>query len=73
MWEVIWYDAQWKLKSRLNDLSMNHLQHFNSMAEILSSAFGGSKDKGEPVKINDLPADQAIATMNAVFEAAGAK
>lgn len=42
------------------------------MAEILSSAFGGSKDKGEPVKINDLSPEAAIASMNAVFEAASA-
>lgn len=73
MWEIIWYDVQWKIKTRLNDLTMNHLQQFNCMAEILSGAFGGGKDKNksEPVKINDLPAEEAVARMNEVFRLAG--
>lgn len=55
-------------------MSTNHLQLFNTLAEIASGIFGGDKkDKPQPIKINDLSADAAVHAMNSVFEMAGAR
>jgi len=72
MWTTIWYDVNYKIKIRLDVVSRDHLQIFNTLAEILSSALGGKKNKGEPTVINDLPPEVAVAKMNEVFQMAGA-
>ena len=73
MWQIIWYDVDYKMKMKLGELTNNHLQIYNTLGEIASAIFGGKKsDKPEPIKINDLSAEAAVATMNQVLQLAGA-
>lgn len=69
MWEIIWYDVLYKIKTKLSLMTTNHLQIYNSMAEILAGAFGKKKDA--PIKINDLPAQQAVDTINQILAGGG--
>ncbi len=70
-WTAIWYDVHHLLKSKLGFLSLQHLQLYSTLVEIASGIFGGGKKTSTPVKINDLPAEAAVSTMNRVFEMAG--
>lgn len=73
MWEIIWYDVDYKMKLKLNELTNNHLQIYYTLGEIASAIFGSKKsDKPEPIKINDLSPEAAVDTMNKIFQMAGA-
>lgn len=61
----------YKIKLKTGEFSTNHLQFYNSMAEILSAAFGGDKEKKDVINVNDMSPDQAVSQLNAFFQSAG--
>jgi hypothetical protein len=69
VWTTCWYDVVYKIKLKTEELSTNHLQFYNSIAEIVSSVFGGKKK--EVVKVNDMDPDSAVNALNGLFNLAG--
>ena len=63
----IWYDVTYKLRVRLGEVTVNHLQQHYSMVKILSQAFGG-KDESKTVKVNEMTsAKEAVTSLNDFF------
>jgi hypothetical protein len=67
---TIWYDVVYKIKLKTGEFSTNHLQFYNSLAEIVTAAFGGEK-KPEPKKVNEMNPDQAVKELNDFFRSFG--
>jgi hypothetical protein len=57
----------YQLKYKLSQLSMHHLQIYNTLIEVAAGIFGDGKGKAEPIKINDLPPAVAVDTMNRIL------
>jgi hypothetical protein len=72
-WATCWYDVVYRIKLKTNEISTNHLQIYNSMAEIASAIFGDKKDseKKEVIKVNDMNPDDAVNQLNSFFRMAG--
>lgn len=70
IWTTFWYDVVFKIKLKTGEVTTNHLQMYNIMAEILAAAFGEKKQK--PIKVNDMEANQAVNALNDFFAMAGA-
>jgi len=72
IWSHIWYDVTYRIKLKIDTVSTNHLQYYNSMADIVSSIFGeDKKNKPEPKKVNDMAPDQAVQELNDLFKMIG--
>lgn len=73
IFSTCWYDVVFKIKLKTTELSTNHLQFYNSMAEIVSAVFGDDKKKKDQgaIKVNDMNPDQAVNTLNDFFKRAG--
>lgn len=69
IWSIFWYDVVFKIKLKTGEITTNHLQMYNIMAELLSAAFG--EKKKEAVKVNDLSPDAAVNGLNQLFQMAG--
>ena len=66
----IWYDVTYKLRVRLGEATIGHLQHHYSMVKVLSSAFGGDGKDKNVVKVNDMKSGaEAVAALNDFFGA----
>ena len=59
----IWYDVTYRLRVRLGEVTIGHLQQHYSMVKVLSQAFGGKPD-AEPSKMS---AAQAVRGLNEMF------
>ncbi len=70
IWEKFWYDVVFKIKLKTGEVTTNHLQMYNIMAEILAAAFG-EKKKEKPIKVNELNENQAVNSLNEFFAMAG--
>lgn len=75
-WQVIWYDVIYKIKIKLNELTTNHLQYYMSLIEVVGALFGGQKDDKTPnkegaLRVNDMPPEEAVEKLNALFAMAG--
>jgi hypothetical protein len=69
-YKEIWYDVTYRLRVKLGESTVSHLQHYYSMVKVLSQAFGGGKDKGDVVKVNDMRSGaEAVAALNNFFGA----
>lgn len=55
----------YKIKLKTDEFSTNHLQFYNSLAEIAQQLFG--EKKKEVVKVNDMAPDQAVQSLNEFF------
>ena len=63
----IWYDVTYKLRVRLGESTVGHLQQHYSMVKILSQAFGG-ESKSNAVKVNDMKSSsEAVTSLNNFF------
>lgn len=69
IWSTCWYDVVYRIRLKIGEFSTNHLQFYNSMAEILSTAFG--EKKKEAIKVNDMAPDQAVNELNNFFASVG--
>lgn len=69
IWTTFWYDVVFKIKLKAGEITTNHLQMYNIMAEILSAAFGEKKQK--PVKVNDMSPEAAVNGLNQLFAITG--
>ena len=57
----VWYDVTYKLRVRLGEATVGHLQQHYSMVKILSAAFGGdSKSNAVKVKTSIFPSGQPL-------------
>lgn len=65
----IWYDVTYRLRVRLGEVTIGHLQQHYSMVKVLSQAFGGGKDDSGTIKVNDMKPDQAVSRLNEFFGA----
>jgi hypothetical protein len=54
---------------KTDEISTNHLQYYNSIADIVSQMFGDKKEK--PKKVNDMAPDQAVNELNNFFSQFG--
>lgn len=70
MAEEIWYDVTYRLRVRLGEVTINHLQSHYSMVKILSQAFGSNK-LTDGVKVNDMQPEQAVSALNNFFAGKG--
>lgn len=66
----IWYDVTYRLRVRLGEVTVNHLQQHYSMVKVLSSAFGGDGKDKNVVKVNDMKSGaEAVSALNNFFGA----
>lgn len=70
IWTTCWYDVHYKIKLKMGEFSTNHLQFYNSLAEIVGALFGSDK-KSEPIKVNDMAPEQAVNELNKFFSMFG--
>jgi hypothetical protein len=60
----------YKLRVRLGEATVGHLQQHYTMVKILSAAFGGDK-KSDAVKVNDMKSSaEAVTSLNQFFTGA---
>lgn len=65
----IWYDVTYRLRVRLGEATIGHLQQHYTMVKVVSGLFGEGKDKNM-VKVNDMKsATEAVSALNNFFGA----
>lgn len=65
----IWYDVTYKLRVRLGETTVGHLQQHYTMVKVISQALGGSEKKPS-IKVNDMASpEQAVNQLNDFFGA----
>lgn len=70
VWSTFWYDVVFKIKLKTGEVTTNHLQMYNIMAELLAAAFGDKKK--DPIKVNEMAPEAAVNSLNNLFNLAGA-
>jgi hypothetical protein len=61
----------YKIRLKTGEFSTNHLQFYNSIAEVVAAVFGDKK-KDAPIKVNDMAPEQAVNELNNFFGQFGA-
>lgn len=65
--EEIWYDVTYRIRVRLGETTVNHLQQHYTMVKIVGAVFGKQKASDGAIKVNDLPPEQAVSQLNQFF------